>query len=95
MNYSGSEPGLVCGPEQFHCQNTISNTILSINEWNREGESCIDARLRCDGRLVFYCFVGADCLLSIVLSGMIVRMGWISMSAGLIIIIFLYISGRL
>ena len=52
MNNSDSERGLVCGADQFHCMNTISNTILSINEWNREGESCIDARLRCDGRLV-------------------------------------------
>ena len=28
----------------------MSNTILSINDWNREGETCIDGSLRCDGR---------------------------------------------
>merc|ERR1712013_838987 len=42
--------GLKCAPEQFHCLNTMSNTILSINDWNREGETCIDGSLRCDGR---------------------------------------------
>jgi len=39
-----------CGPGQFLCNNTLSNTILSINEWNYEGERCIDLSKRCDGR---------------------------------------------
>ena len=41
---------LQCEEGQFLCNNTLSNTILSINEWNYEGERCIDNAMRCDGR---------------------------------------------
>jgi len=41
---------LVCKEGQFLCNNTLSNTILSINEWNYEGERCIASSMRCDGR---------------------------------------------
>ena len=47
---SGASPGISCGPEQFLCNNTLSNTILSINEWNYEGQRCIHLSKRCDGR---------------------------------------------
>ena len=47
---SGASSALSCGPEQFLCNNTLSNTILSINEWNYEGQRCIHLSKRCDGR---------------------------------------------
>ena len=86
-------PGLKCAPEQFHCLNTMSNTILSINDWNREGETCIDGSLRCDGRsklkevlkVLFY---------SSIFSDMTARMALMNMSADLKVLKFPGTSGN-